>query len=166
MSKILELLSYNKKREGVKKENAGERSAYLAPGDFDSSTKEKLANTYIFNPTGAYDDPAKKKEKHILPSKHNAASPKIRMGQLFPWLIAFLAIILLLVNMVYQGRINITVQFMEEGAVRTAPDADRAIAPGNESAPEAEAYERAPTHTPLIADGHLNNLVIASIGFY
>ena len=97
MSKIVDLLTY-KKKISDKKGYDDIFSSKVLSENFDTTTKEKIANTYILNPS---DEPANlkkdKSENHVLPS-HKATHLSAKIFHLFPWLISFLAVLLLLVN--------------------------------------------------------------------
>ena len=165
MSKILELLNYTKKREVDKKERGEGSSSYVIPESFDSSTKEKLASTYIFNPTNG--------SKHIIKKQgdgaehnHSLVHTRPRNTQFFPWLIAFLAILLLLANIVYRGKVNIYVDFVNEEANQTPPNTLQASSVQKDLNAEAKSIDIAPISTSLIIEGRLNSYVIKNLGFY
>ena len=155
MSKILELLNYNRKRGVDKKEGAEDFSEHITAENFDSSTKEKLASTYIFNPANAAKDVIKKQDREIT-HKHNPRSSRIRFAQLFPWIISFLAVLLLLVNIAYRGKININVEFLDP----------KNLSPEKDLISQIERADMAPIATSLITEGQLNNYIIKKLGFY
>ena len=165
MSKILELLNYTKKREVDKKESRQDFSNYIIPESFDSSTKEKLASTYIFNPTNGSKHIIKKQDD-ATEHKHPPGQPRPRNAQFFPWLIAFLAILLLLVNIVYRGKVNIYIDFVNKGAGQSPPNALQAISPGEDLNAEAKSIDIAPMSSSLITEGRLNGYIIENLGFY
>ena len=159
MSKILELLNYNKKRVAGKREKREDLSDRTIDEDFDSNVKEKLANTYIFNPANASEHVIRKQGKEAV-HKHVRKHSQGRFMQLAPWLIAFLTVMLLLVNIAYRGKVNIKVEFLNNMADRTA-----AVSP-EKNIPAENGADEPPIFTPLISDGYLNSYIIKKLGFY
>ena len=176
MSKILELLNYSKKR-GVnsKMEKEENLPGHMTPENFDSDTKEKLASTYIFNPLNTNERIIQNQNKSIS-RKHNAGQSQTRLTQLFPWFISFLAILLLLVNIAYRGRINVNIEILDGDSVQNqnAPVAAK-LAPLSaipakkdliSTETEIQKPGIMPITTSLIVNGHLNSYVIKRLGFY
>jgi len=169
LSKILELLNYNKKREVDKKEGWKNFSNHAPSEYLDDDTKEKLANTYIFKPTNKSKEIIEQQEKKVLPFKHSIETSKIRFAHLFPWLISFLAVLLLLVNIAYRGKISINIEILNEGAIQTASDI-RQNPPLQKNLiseiTSTDANNISPLSTALITEGELNRNIIKKLGFY
>ena len=164
MSKILELLTYNNKKKKFDKQKTGEAfSHHISSGHLDSDTKEKLASTYIFNPIENIENVNNSSGEKQLP--YASIPSKIRLMHLFPWLIAFLAILLLLVNIVYRGKININVEVLKEGAVQVAPVAE-GYTPVEHLTTEIEIIDKVSTVTLLVAENHINGDIVKKLGFY
>jgi len=166
LSKILELLSYNNKKKTTDK-NGDFSNRIIIPEGFDAKTKEKLANTYIFNPADNGGNTLKKNtpKKPVSLSQYNTITGKKRISPIFPWLISFLAILLLLVNMAYRGKVNITIEFLKEGA-SSSEAVNQAEAPARAIIPAMDGGEAAPVSAYLVADGEFNNYLVKKGGFY
>ena len=150
MSKILDLLtSSHKKKELDKKEVHESFSHHLASENFDSDTKEKLANTYIFNPIENVNNGSTKK---TLP--HSPVSSKTRLASLFPWLIVFLMVLLLLINIAYRGKINVKIEVLKKSSEQFTP-----VAPD-------ENYFFAERPAEDIEITGINGSIVEKLGFY
>jgi hypothetical protein len=158
LSKILELLHYNKKRDIDKKERREDFPDLTVAENFDSNVREKLANTYIFNPAKASEHVIRKQGGQS-PHKDIHKQADISIRQLFPWLISFLAILLLLVNIAYRGKVSIRVEFLDTGAAKTG-------AVLSEPAKELKDTPGIFASTPLISEGYVNSYIIKKLGFY
>ena len=170
MSKILELLNYSKIKDEIEKKGDPEDSSSNFPGeDFDAQTKEKLANTYIFNPAGPRDPHGKKQTKDVAPS-YKEEMHRSGIGSFVPWLISFMAVLLLLANIIYRGKISITINVLKEESVLTASEEDSKT-PVKASVKE-EAKKEIKGLTPLlisnalISEGKINDYFVKRIGFY
>ena len=166
MSKILDLLNYHKRGEEDKKGAGEDLSNQVSSENLDSSIKEKLASTYIFNPVDKDESVNKNPDKKISPHKHDAGTSKIRFIQVFPWIISFLAVLLLLVNIAYRGKINVIIEVAKEGSAQgTSLVSEEVFSP---SAAEAEikAANARPISITLIGEGEFNRYVIKRLGFY
>lgn len=167
MSKILDLLNYYKKAGEDKRGDTF--SNHLPQEKFDSSTKEKLANTYIFNPIHKIDkveDAAKKEDKKISLPKHDTGASKGKFIQFFPWLITFLAVILLLVNIVYRGKVNVIIEFVNERPIQTASAISKDSSLQGEAALEVKSSDATQISINLIGEGEFNRYIIKRLGFY
>lgn len=166
MSKILDLLNYYKKAGEDKR---GSTFSNLSREKFDSSTKEKLANTYIFNPIDKIDkveDAALKEDKKISLPKHGVGASRGKFIQFLPWLISFLAVFLLLINIAYRGKVNVIIEFVNEGSVQTASAISKDSSLQEEAAPEAGSSDATKISINLIGEGEFNRYVIKRLGFY
>lgn len=164
MGKISELLNYKKKGEAGRKGKGRDFSNPISPQNLDSSTREKLADTYILNPVDKNENVSKKLDKKIPPFKHDAGMPKARSPHFFPWLISFLAVLLLLVNIAYRGKINVKIEVLKEGAIPPPPTNVSKNFPSKKDL-AAETKSNA-IFTALIVEGRVNRYIIKKIGFY
>ncbi|MBN1872298.1 MAG: hypothetical protein JW800_06975 [Candidatus Omnitrophica bacterium] len=161
MSKILELLNYNKR----KNDNEG-ADKYIISSDFNSSTKEKLANTYIFN------QPVKNgRVKHETGDRlldRNLENRESRFTKLFPWIIALLAVILLLVNIAYRGKVSVNIQFVGSRADidNNLEEPPMPVAPHEAPAKISGDTATSTVKSTLIVDGRLNQALVKKLGFY
>lgn len=169
MSKILDLLNYYKKGGEDKKGEGDTFSNNLPQERFDSNTKEKLANTYIFNPIEKIDkveDAAKKQDKKISLPKHDTGASRTKFVQFFPWLITFLAVLLLLINIVYRGKINVIIEFVKESPTQTSSDIPKKFPLQEELVPEIKSTDATQISIALIGEGGFNRYIIKRLGFY
>ena len=160
LSKILELLNYNKKGNFDKREKGEDFSDLTVAENYDSNVREKLAKTYIFNPANASEHVIRKqsaKSSH----EHVHKQPDINLRQLFPWLIAFLAILLLLVNLAYRGKVSIKVEFLD-----TASAPAGAVISEKSASLKQISTVKLPISTPLFSEGYVNSYIVKQIGFY
>ena len=166
MSKISELLNYNNKERRDKK-GEGENFSNPAPSkNFDSDTKEKLAKTYIFNPVDKSGNSNKKHNEKILPHKYGVETSKIRFAQFFPWLISFLAVLLLLANIAYRGKINVKIEILKEGSIQPTPSVSKNLPTKKGLASETKSVKITPISIVLVAEWRLNRRIIKKLGFY
>lgn len=172
MSKILELLDYNKKEKVDrvdKKEKVGGFFSHIPSQDIDYETKNKLARTYIFNSDDKSDNINEKSVKNILPHKYDAGTSKIRFLQFFPWLISFLAVLLLLVNIAYRGKVNIKIEILNAGSIGSASDVSKDISLKKDFLSEVKSANGSDTSiisTALFTEGQPNKDIIKKLGFY
>ncbi|MEA3305682.1 MAG: hypothetical protein U9R52_02590, partial [Candidatus Omnitrophota bacterium] len=127
-------------------------SHHPASENFDSDTKEKLASTYIFNPVENIKDVNNGSINSPLP--HSPVSSKTRLAPLFPWLIVFLMVMLLLANIIYRGKINVKIEVLKESSERFMP-----AAPG-----ENHFFAEHPAEDIEITG--INGSVVEKMGFY
>lgn len=168
MSKILELLNYHRKN---RKETSKEHLDPAALDNFNSDTKEKLANTYIFNPIDKIENIGEGGNGEILPPKRDRETSKSKFVQFLPWLVAFLAVLLLLVNIAYRGKVNVTIEFLKgesSQAASNVAESKRGLTSetGEEAASYLKTTDIAPISTALIAEGGLNRFIVKRLGFY
>lgn len=168
MSKILDLLNHGKKEQPDRKGEEENFSNHIRPVNFRPDVKEKLANTYIFKPISKDKDTDENPDKKILPHQQDIATSNIRFAQLFPWLIAFLAVLLLLVNIVYRGKIKIDIEIVNERAPELIPDVSKNIPFKNDLIGEPISSDANITQisTALLTEGRLNSSIVKKIGFY
>ena len=164
MSKLVDLLSYGK-RSADKKGDEDMFSAKILSENFDTDTKEKIASTYIFNPPNKSESLKKATDEDRYPSPNKSAHPSAKIFHLFPWLISLLAILLLLVNIAYRGKINIKIEVLkDDGKMSSETASDTYVQKG--SAATTEDTNTAYVSNFLILNGQINNRVIKKIGFY
>ncbi len=171
MSKILELLSYYKKKGHAEKGGGGgDFSAHAPYEDFDAHTKQKLANTYFYNP---FDDDqninernSKSPSRNVLPHKPRAELSGSRPAHFFPWLISFLAVLLLLVNIAYRGKINITIDVIDASTLQSAANTSKSQPVKEVTAADVKNSSITPISTALIENGYHNRYLIKRLGFY
>lgn len=174
MSKILELLNYNKlnKKTGLNENRRDEIFlGSVKSENLGAYTKEKLANTYIFNPA----------EKNIktpansilkIPLGKEKEVSRISLSQIFPWLITFFSILLLFVNIAYRGKIIVKIDILNENAAKFIPNNSKEATISKETISEAAGPQLIPANNvepisiSLVGNGNLNNLVVKKIGFY
>jgi hypothetical protein len=172
LSKILELLDYNKKEKVDrvdKKEKVRSFFSHIPSEDIDYKTKNKLASTYIFNSNDKSNNINEKSVKNILPHKYDAETSKIKFLQFFPWLISFLAVLLLLVNIAYRGKINIKVEILNGNVIGSAPDVSNDVSLKKDFLSEvksANGSDMPITSTPFFTEGRPNSDIIKKLGFY
>jgi len=162
MSKILEMLNYGRKKDSG--EVSDER---FRPGNFDTGTKEKLANTYIFNQPKNPDNPKEEGTEEIL--GNNIKNEQSGGARFVPWVIAFLAVFLLILNMAYRGKVSINISFTDDtepvqevtGAADSMPGAAL-----QDTAPEQAVEKNSRITAGLIAEGRLNSSLVRKMGFY
>ena len=165
MSKIVDLLTY-KKKISDKKGYDDIFSSKILSENFDTTTKEKIANTYILNPS---DEPAnlkKDKSEDLLLPSHKATHLSAKIFHLFPWLISFLAVLLLLVNIAYRGKINIKIEILDNDAGRITSDVSKGASTHQPLPLIEENAGPEYVSTFLILNGRINNQIIKKIGFY
>ncbi|MBL7071760.1 MAG: hypothetical protein ISS26_06295 [Candidatus Omnitrophica bacterium] len=177
MSKILDLLNYNKwdkSGEPAGREKVEELPDHITPQSFDADTRETLANTYIFNSP----DKSKKAEvqsgKNIAPHKHLAVRPHFKFLRVFPWLISFLAVLLLLVNIAFRGKIIVNIDVVREMGPESAPalmeksqaeSGKEAVKPAVETfQPRQETGNLKSIY--LAMEGRPNRHIVKKLGFY
>lgn len=165
MSKIVDLLTY-KKRAPEKKGYEEILSSKILSQSFDKDTKEHLANTYILPPFGKSSNTKKEPKENSAISPYKASHAGTRPLHLFPWLISLLAVLLLLVNIAYRGKINIKIEFLNNESTQAVSEAA-----GDAAAKESSALLRQPVEIPnasnfLISNGEIDNNVIKKVGFY
>lgn len=166
MSKILDLLNYNKKRRpDPVREETDDFSGQILPENFDTRTKEKLANTYIFNATPTNENAVKKPDK-LTETKYGPGLSKFGFTQLVPWLISFLAILLLLANIVYRGKININVEFLDGDIAQSNSIIHEGRTAKTDFTPKINLEDAAPIPLLLVGGGRPNNYIVKRIGFY
>lgn len=168
MSKISEILNYCKKGNEEEKKSF---SNHITLRNLDSATKEKLVNTYIFNPI----DKSKKTKEILLHKLHkrnaNIERAEIKFAQIFPWLISLLLVLLLLVNIAYRGKINIKIEILNEGTLQPKTEMSKNLPiPIKEDLVPDTTSTKPPNilliSTSLFSDGRLNKDIIKKLGFY
>lgn len=160
MSKILDLLNYYKKGQGK------ELSDHIPRDVFDPSTKEKLASTYIFNPINKDENDNKKLDKKISPHKYDKGASKVRFIQVFPWIVSFLAVLLLLINIAYRGKINFIIEIVKEGSTQSVPLVPEQVSLPSSRGQDVEASDPTLISIDLIREGEFNRYIIKRLGFY
>lgn len=161
MSKILELLTYNYKKRKIDKGEVF--SNHISSSNLDSETKEKLASTYIFNPIENIENVNDNLgEKH---SPYTSVPSRARLMHIFPWLISFLAILLLLANIAYRGTINIKIEVLKKSAGQSAPVAE-SYTPVEHPATEVKNTDKVSTVALLASENHINDNIVKRLGFY
>lgn len=162
MSKIVDLLTY-RKRAADKKGYEELFSPGIVTENFNIKTKEHLANTYILNPLNK---PTKnKREETIVLSSHKASARAPAFIQLFPWLISILAVLLLLINIVYRGKVSIKVEFLDGETVKAVPETIKE-ANAKKFLPPAEPVNLSPLTNFFILNGEINERAVKKLGFY
>ncbi len=166
LSKIADLLTY-KKRATDKKGYEDIFSSKILSENFDTDTKEKIAGTYIFNPPNKSENlkKAADTDPHLFPHKVTHLSAKI--FHLFPWLISFLAILLLLVNIAYRGKINIKIEIVGDTSGKVTSESIK-ITNAQKKLLSDSPSTNAVYYSPdlLIANGQANAGIIKRVGFY
>ncbi|MBU4376987.1 MAG: hypothetical protein KKD29_05860 [Candidatus Omnitrophica bacterium] len=163
MSKIVDLLTY-RKRNAEKKGYEDFFSPKIITENFDTKTKEHLANTYILNPLNT---PSKnKKEETIIMPPRKASNPSYAFMRLFPWLISLLAVLLLLINIAYRGKINIKIEFLGGETAKAAPEAIKEVPAKKILPPPVEPVALSPLTSFFIVNGEINERAIKRLGFY
>lgn len=191
MSKIVDLLTY-KKSAANKKGYEYVFPSNILSENFDTDTKEKIAGTYIFNGMGkhALTDTGKtlshplelhdevscqpnKSEnlKEAVGANSHLSSRKIthpgaRNFHLFPWLISFLAILLLLVNIAYRGKINIKIEIAGDTSGRITSENTKTTNAQKKLLPDGPGVRAVHNTDLLIINGQTNTGIIKRIGFY
>lgn len=166
MSKIVDLLTY-KKSISAKRGNEDIFSPKILSQNFDTDTKEKIANTYILNPRNKSESIKKETyDDHAAPA-NKSTHPSTKVFHFFPWLISFLAILLLLVNIAYRGNINIKIEVTRNDTGKTASAATKNTYPAQKSLPPTDkTTDSLYVSNFLILNGQINSQVIKKIGFY
>ena len=162
MSKILELLNYSKK-----KTEGDNPDKYLLSQEFDSSTRKKLANTYIFNQASKHAESQGVSNNKFLGSI-GKEKKRVALVQIFPWMISFLAVILLLVNIAYRGKVSVNIQFLDPSVSQTK-ESDSSQGPAKTmetETPVADYESNTSVITSMIVKGRLNPNIIKKLGFY
>lgn len=162
MSKIVDLLTYKKRAAGKK----GYEELFppkIITENFDTKTREHLANTYIISPLNK--SAGIKNEESIFPNR-KTPSNNHKLLQLFPWLISLLAIVLLLINIAYRGKVNIKIEFLgaESGKTASGNMGERAIE--NPQAQPGGSVSRLYAANSFIFNGETNTHIIKRVGFY
>jgi hypothetical protein len=165
LSKILDLITYNKKNGQDKKGKTGNFSDHAASDHFDSDTKEKLANTYIFNPIDKGDDVDKKQDGKTL-HEYGAVPSKFKFAHFFPWLISFLAVLLLLINIAYRGKIIVNIELRNEPAPQVKSSVFENASLVEDLVISAGPAEIKSIATYLVTDGRLNRSIVKKLAFY
>lgn len=165
MSKIVDLLTY--KKRGVEKKGYEDIfSSKILSENFDIDTKEKIASTYIFNPPNKSENPKKavSDDSHLSARKVTYSSAKI--FHLFPWLISFLAILLLLVNIAYRGKVNIKIEIVGDTGKKITSESAKITNAQKKSLSDSPAANAVYSPDLLIANGQANTGIVKRIGFY
>jgi hypothetical protein len=165
LSKIVDLLTY-KKKPSDKKGYEDIFSPKILSENFNIDTKEKIANTYIFNPLNKSENLKKEigEDRHLLPNKSTLLSAKI--FHIFPWLISLLAVLLLLVNIAYRGKISINVEVVRGDASKTASEIVKDTAAKKEPPLTYESAHPPYVSNFFILNGQANSQMIKRTGFY
>jgi len=178
LSKILDLLNYNrwdKKSDAACKGRAEEHSGHITPQDFDADTREKLANTYIFNPIEKPVERSKedkpRPERKIAYHKHKPVTAESRSINLIPWLISFLAVLLLLVNIAFRGKIVVKIDIINDAEPKPVARIIEDSPAKEDIVPIVEAYQPAgqaikPRSIILTGAGLPNKDIVKRVGFY
>ncbi len=165
MSKIVDLLTY-KKRAADKKGYEDIFSSKILSENFDTDTKEKIASTYIFNPPNKSENPKRtaSDDSHLHPRKVTYSSAKI--FHLFPWLISFLAILLLLVNIAYRGKINIKIEIVGDTSKKITSESTKITNAQKKLLSDSPGADAVYDPDLLITNGQANTGILKRIGFY
>ncbi|MDD5680072.1 MAG: hypothetical protein PHI59_02395 [Candidatus Omnitrophica bacterium] len=165
MSKIVDLLTY-KKSTSAKKGYEDTFSPKILSENFNTDIKDKIASTYILNSLGKSENLKKDTIKNQHPHPNQTAHLSARVFHLFPWLISFMAVLLLLVNIAYRGKINIRIEVLGGDAGKMVSDTAKNASPQTNLTMASRSKD--PVYIPdfLISSGQINNQVIKKIGFY
>ena len=165
MSKIVDLLTY-KKRAADKKGYEDIFSSKILSENFDTDTKEKIASTYIFNPPNKPETLKKavSTDPHLSP--HKVTHPSAKIFHLFPWLISFLAILLLLVNIAYRGKINIKIEIVGDTSGKITSESAKITNVQKKLLSDSPSANAVYNPDLLIANGQTNTGIIKRMGFY
>jgi len=169
MSEFLDYNKHEKVDRVNKKEEKGSFFSNIPPEDIDYETKKKLASTYISHPNDKSDNINKNLVKDILPHRYRIGTSKSRFLQSFPWLISFLAVLLLLVNIAYRGKINIKIEILNEGDIGSMTDVSKNTPLKKDFSSEiksTDSPDMSIISTPLFTEGQLNRYIIKKLGFY
>jgi hypothetical protein len=165
LSKIVDLLTYRKRAADKKGYEDIFPSSTLSE-NFDTDTKEKIANTYIFNPPNKSENLKKAAgaDPHLSP--HKGTYPGAKIFHLFPWLISFFAILLLLVNMAYRGKINIKIEIVGDTSGKITSESAKVTNVQKKLLPDNPSAGTVYNPDLLILNGQANTGIIKKIGFY
>ncbi len=173
MSKILDLLNYNRwdKKSGAAGKAKAEGYEHITHQNFDVDTREKLASTYIFNPIENTKEakPGPKIETAHRKDKKITAEP--RLTAIFPWFISFLAVLLLLVNIAFRGKIVINIDVIPGAEPKIPAVMPEKSASKDDIAPKAEGYQEMrlsvkPKSITLAGVSMPDKGIIKKVGFY
>lgn len=167
MSKIVDLLTY-KKRASDKKGYEDIFSPKILSGNFNTDIKEKIASTYILTPSNKLENLKKDTGENHSPHPNKLTHLSAKIFHLFPWLISFMAVLLLLVNIAYRGKINIKIEVLGNDSGKAISNTVKSITPPlHTSSPVASTdVDYAHISDFLILDGQINTQIIRRVGFY
>lgn len=133
--------------------------------NFDIMTKEHLANTYVL---GHYNNPSKNKNEEIaVLSGRKSVFRKRAFMQFFPWFVSILAILLLLINIVYRGKIAIKIEFLSGDTAKTMSESAKIEMLAKKIKLPSTAPAASSTLTNLLVlNGEINEHLIKKAGFY
>lgn len=159
LSKIVDILTYKKRYEDVFPSN-------ILSESFDANTKEKIAGTYIFNPPNKSENPKKAAGNDSHSPSHKIAHLNAKFLHLFPWLISFLAILLLLADIAYRGKISVKIEIVGNGGGETNPASTKIINAQKKLLSDNSSTDAVYSPDLFIANGRTNAEIIKRMGFY